>query len=139
MKLQQEEIGLHVGDGSMNFYRSKNKTKGLYQLRGHSIDDKLNYYTRIKFLYKYLYNLDISLRHMPSTGVIGFQVWSDALVQFKHKVLGLCLGKKNRYNYSKRNFRWWRIKQIIYKRILWYRWMFICPKTIWKILSKSWD
>ena len=56
-----EEIGLHVGDGSMNFYKSKDKTKGLYQLRGHSIDDKLHYYTRIKFLYKYLYNLDISL------------------------------------------------------------------------------
>jgi intein/homing endonuclease len=31
---------------------------------------------------------------MKSTGVVGFQIWSDALVQFKHNSLGLILGKK---------------------------------------------
>ena len=34
-----EEIGLHIGDGSMNIY----KKKGLFQLRGHIRDDKKHY------------------------------------------------------------------------------------------------
>ncbi len=87
-----EEIGLHIGDGSMNYYGLK--SKGFYQLRGHITDDKPHYYSRIRKIYKDLFNLDINLREMQSTGVVGFQIWSDALVQFKHKSLGLILGKK---------------------------------------------
>ena len=45
-------------------------------------------------MYKKLFNLDVSIRNMPSTGVIGFQIWSDALVSFKSSILGLSLGKK---------------------------------------------
>tara|TARA_Y100000310_G_C20674081_1_gene811905 strand:- start:1832 stop:2617 length:786 start_codon:yes stop_codon:yes gene_type:complete len=92
--LLAEEIGLHVGDGSMNFYKNKNNQKGFYQLRGHIIDDKDHYSSRIKYIYKRLYNLNISLRKMPSTGVLGFQVWSNALVSFKHEKLKLILGDK---------------------------------------------
>ena len=86
-----EEIGLHLGDGSMNFYSNK----GLFQLRGHINDDKKHYLSRIRPLYKKLYNLDVNLREMPSSGVVGFQVWSDAMVSFKKKVLNLPLGPKN--------------------------------------------
>ena len=35
-----EEVGWHIGDGSMNFYKNRGKVKGLYQLRGHIEDDK---------------------------------------------------------------------------------------------------
>ena len=35
-----EETGWHIGDGSMNYYKSKGKLKGFYQLRGHIDDDK---------------------------------------------------------------------------------------------------
>ncbi|MFH1503480.1 MAG: hypothetical protein ABIE36_02390 [Candidatus Diapherotrites archaeon] len=35
-----EEIGWHIGDGSMNFYKNRGKLKGFYQLRGHIKDDK---------------------------------------------------------------------------------------------------
>lgn len=45
-----EEIGLHIGDGSMNFYCGK----GLFQLRGHIMEDKAHYQKRIKRLYKLL-------------------------------------------------------------------------------------
>ena len=38
-----EETGLHIGDGSMNFYKNKGELKGLYQLRGHMTDDKEHY------------------------------------------------------------------------------------------------
>jgi len=85
-----EEVGLHLGDGSMNFYNGK----GFYSLRGHMIDDKLHYKIRIKPLYKKLYNIDVRLREMPSTKVYGFQIWSDELVDFKHHNLGLPLGPK---------------------------------------------
>ena len=86
-----EEIGLHLGDGSMNYYNGK----GLYQLRGHIKDDKQHYILRIKPLYKILFNIDISLRDMPSTGVYGFQIWSDTLVNYKYNILGLPLGPKH--------------------------------------------
>lgn len=88
--LLAEEIGLHLGDGSMNYY----KGKGFYQLRGHINDDKNHYITRIKLVYKELFDIDINLREMPSCGVFGFQIWSNKLVDYKSKVLGLPLGKK---------------------------------------------
>ena len=89
-----EETGLHIGDGSMNFYKNKNKTRGFYQLRGHIIDDKEHYETRIKELYNSVYNLKPSMREMKSTGVYGFQIWSDAIINFKKQVLKLPLGEK---------------------------------------------
>ena len=85
-----EEIGLHLGDGSMNYYSNK----GFYQLRGHIKDDREHYSIRIKYLYKKLFNLDVNLRNMKTTGVIGFQIWNNSLVKFKHEILGLPLGKK---------------------------------------------
>ena len=88
--LLAEEIGLHLGDGSMNYY----KGKGFYQLRGHLTDDRPHYETRIKPLYKKLFDIDVSLREMPSSGVYGFQKWSTELVDYKSHVLGLPLGKK---------------------------------------------
>ncbi len=35
-----EETGLHIGDGTMNFYKNGNKPRGSYALRGPIIDDK---------------------------------------------------------------------------------------------------
>lgn len=88
-----EEVGWHIGDGSMNFYNNKGYKKGIYQLRGHIEDDKEHYLIRIKPIFKQLYNIDISLREMPSTRVFGFQIWSNKLIDFKVR-LGLPLGKK---------------------------------------------
>ena len=85
-----EESGWHLGDGSMNFY----KGKGLYQLRGHIKDDREHYEERIKNFYKLLYGVDVHLRDMPKTGVMGFQIWSDEIVKFKHEFLNLPLGRK---------------------------------------------
>jgi len=88
-----EEIGWHIGDGSMNFYKNKGKPRGFYQLRGHIEDDKPHYLERIKPIFRNLYGINISLREMPSTRVFGFQIWNDELVTFK-KNLGLPLGIK---------------------------------------------
>jgi len=67
--------------------------RGLYQLRGHIEDDKTHYEKRIKPLFEKLFDIKISIRDMPSTRVVGFQIWNDELVNFKKK-LGLCTGKK---------------------------------------------
>lgn len=89
-----EETGLHIGDGTMNFYMNKGRHKGKYSLRGHINDDVKHYDNRIKKLYKLLYNLEIKLSKVKSTGVYGFQVWTDSIVNFKHKILKLPIGKK---------------------------------------------
>jgi len=91
-----EETGWHIGDGSMNYYNRdyNGKLKGIYQLRGHIEDDKEHYIKVIKPLFKSLYEIDVSLREMPSTRVFGFQIWNNELVRFKQN-LGLPLGKKS--------------------------------------------
>lgn len=89
-----EETGLHIGDGSMNFYKTKKGLRGFYQLRGHIGDDKEHYDQRILNLYSKIYGVKLNLREMKSTGVYGFQIWSDDIVNFKHKTIGLPLGPK---------------------------------------------
>ena len=88
-----EEVGWHIGDGSMNFYKNREKIKGFYQLRGHIEDDKEHYEKRIKPLFEKLFGIKLSIREMPSTRVVGFQIWNNDLVNFK-KNLGLPLGNK---------------------------------------------
>lgn len=91
--LLAEETGWHIGDGSMNYYLKRNKLKGLYQLRGHIVDDRQHYLARIKPVFDEVYGTNISLRDMRSTSVFGFQLWNDTIVEKKRK-LGLPLGKK---------------------------------------------
>ncbi len=88
-----EEIGWHIGDGSMNIYKKGDKLNGLYQLRGHIEDDKEHYLKRIKPIFKKLFDIDVHIRDMPSTRVVGFQIWNNDLVKFKEN-LGLPLGRK---------------------------------------------
>lgn len=90
-----EETGWHIGDGSMNYYNSGGRMKGLYSLRGHLKDDRAHYETRIKPFFKRLYDLDIPIHEMPITGVFGFQVWNSKLIEFKES-LGLPLGRKGK-------------------------------------------
>lgn len=92
--LLAEEIGLHLGDGTMNFYNKR----GFYQLRGHIKDDKEHYISRIFNIYQELFGIEVKLREMPSTGVYGFQIWSNRLVKFKSEMIGLPLGKKDDFS-----------------------------------------
>ncbi|NUN11512.1 hypothetical protein HUU53_02605 [Candidatus Micrarchaeota archaeon] len=81
------ETGLHIGDGSMNYYNNK----GLYSLRGNKIKDKLFFDEVVKSLYSSLYHIEVKLRDFGD--VYGFQICSDELIEFK-KNLGLPLGPK---------------------------------------------
>lgn len=88
-----EETGWHIGDGSMNFYKNHSKDRGFYQLRGHVQNDKEHYFKRVKPVFEKLFDTEIKIREMPSTRVVGFQIWNNELIQFKNR-LGLPLGKK---------------------------------------------
>jgi len=85
-----EEIGIHIGDGSMNNY---NHTY-LFSLRGHRIDDEKYYRAYISSLYKKVYGIDVKIREWPD--VLGFQIGSKAIVTFKNRILGLPLGSKKK-------------------------------------------
>ena len=79
-----EEIGVHLGDGCLsknkNYFSVKtNKTEGEYM-------------EHLFRLYKKIYNLDLKLMTLPS--VVGFEVYSKALCEFKNKVIGLPYGEK---------------------------------------------
>jgi DNA-binding transcriptional regulator WhiA len=111
-----EETGWHIGDGSMNFYKNRGKSRGFYQLRGHIEDDKAHYIKRIKPLFKKLYKIKISLRVMPSTRVFGFQIWNDDLVNFK-KELGLPLGFKENIEIPKNFLSNQKLKKAVVRGI----------------------
>ncbi|MFH1106571.1 MAG: hypothetical protein V1787_01615 [Candidatus Micrarchaeota archaeon] len=85
-----EETGLHIGDGSMNYYQGR----GLYSLRGHKTDDRPFYIDYVSNLYQNVYGVRISLREWKD--VFGFQITSSELVKFKNEELGLPLGKKTK-------------------------------------------
>ena len=86
-----EEIGMHYGDG---FLSEKRNT---YRLKG-NIKDEVEYYTEyIRPLFKKLYNIDISLKEYDS--VFGFELYSQAIWEFKTKTLGIKPGKKYDLNF----------------------------------------
>ena len=87
-----EETGIHIGDGSMNFYASQ-RGKGCYTVAGHHIDDR-EYINKIVLpLVKKVYGKTPKPRNW-SQGTYGFRIVNNDIVNFKHTVLGLPLGKK---------------------------------------------
>ncbi|MFH1376766.1 MAG: LAGLIDADG family homing endonuclease [Candidatus Woesearchaeota archaeon] len=84
-----EEFGIHIGDGSMNFY----KEKGLVSIAINPNEKK--YMDFIKRLYWSLYKVSVNLRNWSRA--YGFQLSSNELVEFKYKQ-GLPLGKKENIN-----------------------------------------
>jgi len=84
-----EEIGMHVGDGSMNIYN------GVYSftLACHHIDDKEFMDNYVVPLYTKIYGVKIKPR-LWSKGTYGFRIHNKEMVEFKHS-LGLPLGRKD--------------------------------------------
>jgi len=111
-----EEIGWHIGDGSMNFYNNRGTLRGLYQLRGHIEDDQQHYEKRIKPIFEKLFKIRIRIRKMPSTRVIGFQIWNNDLVKFKEK-FGLPLGKKRKITIPQKLLKTESLKKAVLKGI----------------------
>src|SRR3989338_2794915 len=79
-----EEIGVHLGDGCLS------KNRNYFSVKTNKKEE--GYMLYLFQLYKKIYNLDLRLMRLPS--VVGFEVYSKALCEFKNKVLGLTYGKK---------------------------------------------
>ena len=80
-----EEIGTHLGDGCLSLNRN------YFSVKTNKKEE--DYMVNFLFpLYKKLYNLDLKLMRLPS--VIGFEVYSRALFDFKNKVLKIPYGNK---------------------------------------------
>ena len=80
-----EEIGAHVGDGTLS-----NK-KYYFSIRCDK--NEKGYFTNFLFrLYKDLFNIDLNLLERGS--ISGFELSSKAIHSFKENVLGLTVGKK---------------------------------------------
>ncbi len=85
--LLAEEMGIHCGDG----FLSGNKYE--YRLKGNKQDEREYYNNYIYPLYKNLFNISVNIKEYETT--YGFELGSKALWQFKSKILGLTVGKKN--------------------------------------------
>jgi len=79
-----EEIGVHLGDGCLS------KNRNYFSVKTNKREEKYMLY--LFKLYKKIYNLDLKLMKLPS--VVGFEVYSKALCEFKNKILGLPYGEK---------------------------------------------
>ncbi len=84
-----EETGIHVGDGSMNIYNKSH----CYTLACHHIDDKEYIDKYIVQLYNKIYNIKVKPK-IWSQGSYGFRIHNKEIINFKHKILSLPLGKK---------------------------------------------
>lgn len=81
-----EEIGMQFGDGFLSEKRYD------YRLKGNPKDEKEYYIEYIKPLFKELYNIDLNLKE--SWKSYGFELYSQAICQFKRKTIGIKPGKK---------------------------------------------
>jgi intein/homing endonuclease len=79
--LLAEEIGTGIGDGFIS-----NK-KYEYRLKGNKKDEKEYYEGFVKPMFKDLYNMDLAIKDYEKT--VGFEAYSQALWEFKTKVIGL--------------------------------------------------
>ncbi len=80
-----EEIGVHLGDGCLSYNRNYFSVKTNKKEEDYMVDFLFP-------LYKKLYNLNLKLMRLPS--VVGFEVYSSALFQFKNEVLQIPYGNK---------------------------------------------
>tara|TARA_Y100000310_G_scaffold310802_1_gene356417 strand:- start:1052 stop:1798 length:747 start_codon:yes stop_codon:yes gene_type:complete len=87
-----EETGIHIGDGSLGIYHSKNKTtKHAYTYCGHVIDD-MAFSRYVKSLITKLYGLSSPYEQILTNTII-LCYSNKLLVRYKNR-LGLPLGKK---------------------------------------------
>jgi len=90
-----EETGIHIGDGNIHILTEKNGFKSYqYSISGNLRDEEIYHKEHIKNLIKKIYNLEPSILERQNKNNIDSRCKSKAIVQFKHKILGLPVGKK---------------------------------------------
>lgn len=82
-----EEIGIHIGDGTLV------ESRNYYSLRGYSIDEHEYYLNHVSILIKKVYGFEPKIFVRKS--ICGFEKCSKLLFDFKTKIIGLPYGKKS--------------------------------------------
>lgn len=90
-----EETGIHLGDGSLTNYHDKEGYLSFrYGITGDLRDEELYHETFIVPLLEKLYGTKPIILKRPLKNCIETKINSKAVIQFKHKILGLPLGSK---------------------------------------------
>lgn len=84
--LLAEETGASIGDGFVS-----NK-KFEYRLKGNKENENDYYVNFVKPMFKELYNVDVNIKEYEAT--VGFELYSQAIWEFKTKVVGLPIAPK---------------------------------------------
>lgn len=91
-----ELIGIIIGDGHMEIYKSNRITHSALKFSGHKSED-FDYYNRyVNSLFKKLFNLELDIKfyNMPKGSYLVARIDSKALLQFLSKTLKLPVGSK---------------------------------------------
>ncbi|MBS3061008.1 MAG: hypothetical protein J4215_00320 [Candidatus Diapherotrites archaeon] len=88
-----EEIGWHIGDGSMPNNSTQHRT---YQLSGDKSEEKEFYDLYVRKAFKKIYNTDLKIGYKSRKRAYGFTLSSKAVTDYKTKVIGLPIGEKSR-------------------------------------------
>src|SRR3989338_9490544 len=88
-----EDIGIHLGDGSMNIFHNPHGIDYFYKCSGHTENEKEWYDSFIVPLKLRLFNLKIQAKYL-SDNTYSIQFRSKAIITFYHKIINLPLGNK---------------------------------------------
>lgn len=90
-----EDVGIHIGDGTMGIYSNPHGIDYYYKVCGHPKDDREWYDDFIVPLKAKLFNLNVEPKDF-SDGTYSVQFRSKAVVLFYNTVIGIPLGKKSK-------------------------------------------
>lgn len=89
------ETGIHIGDGSLGFYRNKqNKPDYVVRYFGNLTTDFDFFAKVLPHIIRNLYGLKPSIGHRPERNSIDVTVRSKKLFEFKKNIVGLVVGNK---------------------------------------------
>jgi len=89
-----EEIGIHIGDGSLFVANDRKWISYQYSLSGNLREELLYYENFIVPLYFRLFNLSLPIRKKEAKNECKITIKSLAIFNFKNKFLGLPVGEK---------------------------------------------
>jgi len=89
-----EETGIHIGDGSISILTDKKWKSYQGSISGDLINESIYHRLYIQNLMKKIYNINLSILERVDKNSIESRYKSKAIIEFKHKILKLPLGKK---------------------------------------------
>jgi len=87
------ETGLSIADGGLYYRREKGKADYCIAYHGHAKDEIKFYNDVVTPILKELYGVSTKVKVYPRKGYCRIRIYSKRLFMFKHKVLGLPIGK----------------------------------------------